>query len=75
MTERELGASGLKASAVGLGCMGMSEKLMKAMAGFGILFVYGALSPEPTPLPLFDVLIKDLTIRGYKMMDGYGLLP
>jgi NADPH:quinone reductase len=44
-------------------------KLTKGMAGFGILFVYGALSPEPTPLPLFDVLVKDLTIRGYKMTE------
>lgn len=43
------------------------EKLTKAMAGFGILFIYGALSTEPTPLPLFDVLVKDLTIRGYKL--------
>jgi NADPH:quinone reductase-like Zn-dependent oxidoreductase len=44
-------------------------KLSKAMAGFGILFIYGALSTEPTPLPLFDVLIRDLTIRGYKVNE------
>jgi NADPH:quinone reductase-like Zn-dependent oxidoreductase len=45
------------------------EKLTKAMANFGIFFIYGALSTEPTPLPLFDLLIKDLTIRGYKMTE------
>ncbi len=45
------------------------EKLTKAMARFGILFVYGALSPEPTPLPLFDALVKGLTIRGYSLME------
>ena len=44
-------------------------KLAKAMARFGILFIYGALSPEPTPLPLFDVLVKGLTIRGYTLME------
>jgi NADPH:quinone reductase-like Zn-dependent oxidoreductase len=27
------------------------------------------LSPEPTPLPLFDVLGKWVTIRGYVMME------
>jgi len=45
------------------------QKLTKAMAGFGILFIYGALSAEPTPLPLFDVVGKDLTIRGYKLFE------
>lgn len=45
------------------------EKLTKAMAGFGTLFLYGALSTQPTPLPLFDMLVKDLTIRGYKLME------
>lgn len=44
-------------------------KLVQAMSGFGILFLYGALSTEPTPLPLFDVLVKDLTIRGYKVSE------
>jgi NADPH:quinone reductase-like Zn-dependent oxidoreductase len=45
------------------------EKLTKAMARFGILFIYGALSPEPTPLPLFTVLVKGLAIRGYTLIE------
>ncbi len=45
------------------------EKLTAAMSHEGILFEYGALSPEPTPLPLFDVLGKSLTIRGYIMFE------
>ena len=39
--------------------------LTAAMAPGGILIEYGALSPEPTPFPLFDVLSKSLTLRGY----------
>ena len=45
------------------------EKLTKAMAALGILFIYGALSTAPTPLPLFDVLAKGLTIRGYTVSE------
>ncbi len=45
------------------------EKLLKAMAPFGTYFIYGALSTEPSPFPLFDVLVKDLTMRGYKLME------
>ena len=33
------------------------------------LFIYGALSTEPTPLPLFSVLVNGLTIRGYTLME------
>jgi NADPH:quinone reductase-like Zn-dependent oxidoreductase len=44
-------------------------KLTQAMARFGILFIYGALSPEPTPLPLLDILVKGQTIRGYSLME------
>jgi len=44
-------------------------KLAQATARLGILFLYGALSPEPTPLPLFDVLGKWINIRGYVMME------
>lgn len=45
------------------------SKLTAAMATKGILFQYGALSSEPTPLPLFDVLSKLLTIRGYVLFE------
>jgi NADPH:quinone reductase-like Zn-dependent oxidoreductase len=44
-------------------------KLAQATARLGILFLYGALASEPTPLPLFDVLGNWLTIRGYVMME------
>jgi len=39
------------------------------MAPRGILFLYGALSPEPTPVPLLEVLGKSLTIRGYLLFE------
>ncbi len=41
------------------------EPLTAAMAPGGILIEYGGLSPEPTPFPLFAVLSKRLTLRGY----------
>lgn len=41
------------------------EAYAQAMAPGGILFQYGALSPEPTPFPLFAALGKSLTMRGY----------
>ena len=44
-------------------------KLVQATALLGIVFLYGALSPEPTPFPLFDVLGKWATIRGYVLME------
>jgi NADPH:quinone reductase-like Zn-dependent oxidoreductase len=44
-------------------------KLAQAMARLGTLFLYGALSTEPTPLPLMETLGKWLTIRGYVMME------
>jgi len=44
-------------------------KLAAAMAPHGILFQYGALSTEPTPLPLWDLLAKTLTIRGYVLFE------
>lgn len=47
-------------------------KLTAAMAQHGILFQYGALSTEPTPLPLMDVLSKSLTIRGYLLFEITG---
>lgn len=41
------------------------EPLTRAMARGGILLEYGALSPEPSPFPLFTVLGKSLTLKGY----------
>ncbi|MFR0687823.1 zinc-dependent alcohol dehydrogenase family protein [Enterobacterales bacterium AE_CKDN230030158-1A_HGKHYDSX7] len=41
------------------------EVLTQAMARGGILLEYGALSPEPTPFPLFTVLGRSLTLKGY----------
>ena len=37
-----------------------------------ILLEYGALSPEPTPFPLFAVLGKSLTLRGYLVHEITG---
>jgi NADPH:quinone reductase len=45
------------------------NKLVQATAQLGTVFLYGALSTEPTPLPLFDLLAKWATIRGYVMME------
>lgn len=43
--------------------------LAEAMCPQGILFLYGALSTEPTPFPLFTALSKSLTIRGYVLFE------
>jgi NADPH:quinone reductase-like Zn-dependent oxidoreductase len=44
-------------------------KLVRATAAHGTIFEYGALSPEPTPLPLLELIGKRLTIRGYIVME------
>lgn len=41
------------------------EPLTAAMSDGGILIEYGGLSPAQTPFPLFNVLSKRLTLRGY----------
>ncbi|MFC6336766.1 zinc-binding dehydrogenase [Pseudomonas sp. CCM 7891] len=41
------------------------EALTQSMARGGILLEYGALSSEPTPFPLFTVLGKSLTLKGF----------
>ncbi len=47
----------------------MLNKLADITALRGIIFQYGALSTEPTPLPLFVILGKQITIRGYTLFD------
>jgi len=48
------------------------EPLTAAMARGGLLIEYGALSAEPTPFPLFKVLSKSLTLRGYVVHEIIG---
>jgi len=48
------------------------EKLAKAAAPGGIIFVYGSLAMAPTPFPLADALSKGLSIRGYTLFEISG---
>jgi NADPH:quinone reductase-like Zn-dependent oxidoreductase len=48
------------------------EPLTAAMAPAGILVEIGGLSPEATPFPLFHVLKKRLTLRGYLVHETIG---
>jgi len=48
------------------------EPLTAAMSRGGLLIEYGALSHEPTPFPLFTVLSKSLTLRGYLVHEIIG---
>jgi NADPH:quinone reductase-like Zn-dependent oxidoreductase len=43
--------------------------LAEGLAHGGILFQYGALSPDPTPFPLMAALSKSLTMRGYVLFE------
>ena len=45
------------------------EKLVDAAATGAIIFEYGALSTDPTPFPLFAVLSKSITVRGYTLFE------
>jgi NADPH:quinone reductase-like Zn-dependent oxidoreductase len=44
------------------------EEICQAAAQGADVFVYGALSPELTPLPLFTGIIKGLTFRTYSLV-------
>lgn len=45
------------------------EPLARAMSSGGIIVLYGALSSEPTPYPLFTALAKRLTLRAYVLFE------
>jgi len=45
------------------------EKLADAAASNAVIFEYGALSPAPTTFPLFPILSKGLTVRGYTLFE------
>lgn len=54
------------------------ESLAQAAAQAGTIFVYGVLSPEPTPYPLFAALMKSLKFQGYTLFEltqNADLLP
>jgi NADPH:quinone reductase-like Zn-dependent oxidoreductase len=44
------------------------EKLAAAAQPGGIIFLYGALSGQPTPFPLLTALSNGLSLRGYTLM-------
>ena len=43
------------------------SKLIKVMSFQGILYIYGALSDEATPVPPLDLIGKMLTIKGHNI--------
>ena len=45
------------------------ELLAQATKPMGTLFLYGALSQQPTPLPLFAVIGRNLIIRGFTLFS------
>jgi NADPH:quinone reductase-like Zn-dependent oxidoreductase len=45
------------------------EQVAQTMRPEGMIFVYGALAPEPTPFPLFAAIGKSLTVRGYSLFS------
>jgi NADPH:quinone reductase len=44
-------------------------KLIEAMSSGGVLIEYGALDREPVACPLFSILAKMLTVRGYRYKE------
>lgn len=44
-------------------------KLAESASQGGIIIEYGALSSDPTPFPLFPVLAKGLSLRGYTLFE------
>jgi NADPH:quinone reductase-like Zn-dependent oxidoreductase len=47
-------------------------ELAAASAVGGVIFLYGALSSEPTPFPLFTSFRKQLSLRGYTLFSVTG---
>lgn len=46
-----------------------ATKLIKSMSDSGIFFQYGALDHRDIPVPVFDILGKHLTVRGYELFE------
>lgn len=46
-----------------------ATKLIKSLAPQGFFFQYGALDHRDIPVPVFEILGKHLTIRGYELFE------
>jgi NADPH:quinone reductase-like Zn-dependent oxidoreductase len=45
------------------------EKLVGATMPHGIVFIYGALSPEPTTVPALELVAKSIVLRGFWLAE------
>src|SRR6516225_8551041 len=45
------------------------EKLVRATMPHGIVFIYGALSPEPTTVPALELLARSIVLRGFWLAE------
>jgi len=45
------------------------EKLVGATMPHGIIFIYGALSPEPTTVPALELVAKSIVLRGFWLAE------
>ncbi len=48
------------------------EQLAQAVAQNGVIFVYGGLSGQPTPLPLGPLMMKEASVRGVVVYHVYN---
>lgn len=46
-----------------------ATKLIKSLSMNGLFFQYGALDHRDIPVPVFDILGKHLTVRGYELFE------
>jgi NADPH:quinone reductase-like Zn-dependent oxidoreductase len=71
MAERILGITGGRGAGMIFDPVAGPElpELARATAYHGRLFVYGRLSPEPTPFPVNAGLARGLTVRGYSIFE------
>ena len=67
MVKEILGVTGGKGARVVFDPVGgpTMEKLVGATMPHGIIFIYGALSPEPTTVPALELLAKFIALRGF----------
>ena len=57
--------------------VGQTEMILKDMSKMphGIIFIYGALSPEPMTVPALELIAKSIDLRGYWLADAQQRPP